>query len=589
MQKEQYGVPYLLVLLILGAGVVFLLLRGPSITTVHAEGLDARAPDPEQDSGRTSLVGRITDPQEEPIGGAEINLVLNRNPIDENEEHPLAESQPDGTFVLDLPPEILGTIETLALDISRTHFGSVEWQASSDQVARLNRGESLRLPDLEMRRRVTAGFWVATFTFVGMLVIVALEKLHNTMAALLGVAVVLGTSFVGGAVNPDLFIFDFERALEYVNFDVIFLVMGMMIVIGVIEETGIFQWLAYQSYRLSGGRAWLLVTILMLITSVASALLDNVTTMLLMTPITIQIALAMEMNPLSLLIPEVLASNVGGISTLIGTPTNILIGSYAGLGFNDFLTQLTPGVLLAQAVLTIYVILRYRAQFLVRGGRLSERLLNRLRESGRITQPDKLRKSGLIFAVMLLLFILGERIHLVPAVTAILGAVAMLLWVTPDIESMLKVVDWTTLMFFISLFIAVGAVQEVGLISVIADAIGRLVGSNLTAAVLVLVWSAAFLSGIIANIPFTAAMLPVVGFLTRSIPGASNQVLFYALSIGSAMGGNSSLIGASANLVTAGIAERAGYRITYAEFFKVGMPAMIITVLVGTLWLLLRF
>jgi Na+/H+ antiporter NhaD/arsenite permease-like protein len=151
------------------------------------------------------------------------------------------------------------------------------------------------------------------------------------------------------------------------------------------------------------------------------------------------------------------------------------------------------------------------------------------------------------------------------------------------------VVDWTTLMFFISLFIAVGAVQEVGLISVIADAIGRLVGSNLTAAVLVLVWSAAFLSGIIANIPFTAAMLPVVGFLTRSIPGASNQVLFYALSIGSAMGGNSSLIGASANLVTAGIAERAGYRITYAEFFKVGMPAMIITVLVGTLWLLLRF
>jgi len=364
----------------------------------------------------------------------------------------------------------------------------------------------------------------------------------------------------------------------------------MMIVVGVIEETGIFQWLAYQSYKLSGGRAWLLVTILMLITSVASALLDNVTTMLLMAPMTIQIAIALGINPLTLLIPEILSSNIGGISTLIGTPTNILIGSYAGLTFTDFLTKLTPGVLFAQAALTIYVLLRYRAQFLVRGEGLSEALLDRLRESGRITQPAKLRKAGVIFGVMLLFFIIGESIHLTAAVTATIGAVAMLLWVAPDIESMLKVVDWTTLMFFISLFIIVGAIQEVGLISIIADTISRLVGGNLTVAIIVVVWSAAFLSGIIDNIPFTAAMLPVVGFLTRTIPGAStSQALFYALSIGAAMGGNSSLIGASANLVTAGIAEQAGYRITYKEFFKIGMPAMIITVAIGTVWLFIRF
>jgi Na+/H+ antiporter NhaD/arsenite permease-like protein len=299
--------------------------------------------------------------------------------------------------------------------------------------------------------------------------------------------------------------------------------------------------------------------------------------------------LAMEINPLSLLLPEVLASNVGGISTLIGTPTNILIGSYAGLSFNDFLTKLTPGVLVAQAALTLYVILRYRAQFLVRSKGPSQTLLERLRESGQITQPAKLRKARVIFGGTLLLFVLGERFHLVPAVTAILGAVAMLLWVTPDIESMLKVVDWTTLMFFISLFIVVGAIPEVGLISIIAETIGKIVGDNLTMAMVVIVWASAFLSGVIANIPFTAAMLPVVGFLTRTIPGASSGALFFALSVGSAMGGNSSLIGASANLVTAGIAERAGYRITYAEFFKVGMPAMIITVVVGTLWLLLQF
>jgi Na+/H+ antiporter NhaD/arsenite permease-like protein len=571
----------LLILAILALGLVLILSHEPSLASAHAE--------ESAEDERFSLTGRVIDPQGEPIRDAQVYSNINGKPMDSQEEHPSAESQPDGTFVVDMPAETVGSIETLTLEISRPHFESLTWVADDDDITRLNLGQSLRLPDLELPRKITAGFWVATLTFVIILVLIALEKLHNTMAALLGVAVILGTSFVGGAANPQLFIFDFERALEYVNFDVIFLVMGMMIVIGVIEETGIFQWLTYQSYRLSGGRAWLLVTILMLITSIASALLDNVTTMLLMTPITIQIALAMEMNPLSLLIPEVLASNVGGISTLIGTPTNILIGSYAGLSFNDFLTNLTPGVLMAQAALTVYVLLRYRVQFLVGGEELSEALLNRLRESGRITQPAKLRRSGAIFAVMLLFFVLGERIHLVPAVTAILGAVAMLLWVAPDVESMLKVVDWTTLMFFISLFIVVGAIQEVGLIGLIADTIGRLVGDNLSVAIVVLVWSAAFLSGVIANIPFTAAMLPVVGFLTRTIPGASNQVLFYALSIGSAMGGNSTLIGASANLVTAGIAERAGYRITYAEFFKIGMPAMIITVTIGMLWLFIQF
>jgi len=553
----------------------------------------ARAQELSENEGRCiGLAGHVLDPQGEPVRDAEIVLLINGDDRadDEGEQaNPSTKRQPDGAFLLDLPHEVVGDIETLTLNISRPHFQSQDVELESEQIAHLNQGESLRLPDVELARRITAGFWVATLTFVVILVIIALEKLHNTMAALLGVAVVLGTTFVGGAVNPDLFIFDFERALEYVNFDVIFLVMGMMIVIGVIEETGIFQWLAYQSYRLSGGRAWLLVTILMLITSVASALLDNVTTMLLMTPMTIQIAIALGVNPLSLLIPEVLASNIGGISTLIGTPTNILIGSYAGLTFTDFLTKLTPGVLLAQAALTMYVLVRYRKQFLVEGGGLSEKLLDRLRESGRITQPTKLLRSGIIFGVMLLFFIVGESIHLVPAVVAIIGAVAMLLWVAPDIESMLKVVDWTTLMFFISLFIVVGAIQEVGLISIIADTISKLVGGNLTVAILVLVWSAAFLSGIIANIPFTAAMLPVVSFLTRTTPGASNLVLFYALSVGSAMGGNSSLIGASANLVTAGIAEQAGYHITYKEFFKAGMPAMIITVAVGTLWLLIRF
>ncbi|MGD8466000.1 MAG: SLC13 family permease [Anaerolineae bacterium] len=173
--------------------------------------------------------------------------------------------------------------------------------------------------------------------------------------------------------------------------------------------------------------------------------------------------------------------------------------------------------------------------------------------------------------------------------TAIVGAVAVLLWVEADIEEMLNVVDWTTLMFFVSLFIVVGSITEVGLISMIADAIGALVSGNLTVVILVLAWSAAILSGIIDNVPFTAAMLLVVGYLTRTVPGASKLVLFYALSIGSAMGGNTSLIGSSANLVTAGVAKEAGYELGYIKFLKIGLPAMFITVAIGILWLLIRF
>ena len=581
MSRRDVIQRYLLLLAVLVLGLTLVLSSGLSLAVAHAEG------------GQVSLFARVIDPQGEPVRGAKVGLVLNGAPLGAGAENehapPLAESQPDGAFVVDLPAGEVGAIETLVLEVSRPHFKSLEWEAGSDEIARLNRGESLRLPDMELSRRATAGFWVATLTFVAILVIIALEKLHNTMAALLGVAIVLGTTFVGGAVNPDLFIFDFERALEYVNFDVIFLVMGMMIVVGVIEETGIFQWMAYQAYRLSRGRLWLLVVILMLLTSVASALLDNVTTMLLVAPITLQIALTLGVDPLSLLVPEMLASNVGGISTLIGTPNNILIGSYAGIGFNDFLRNLTPGVLLAQVALTLYVLLIYRKEHQAASRAASPALLARLKENARITQPDKLRKAGAVFLGVLALFILGEQVHLVPAVTAILGAVAMLLAVRADIEEILRVVDWTTLMFFIALFILVGAIQEVGLISIIAAGIGRLVGDNLAATILVVAWSAGFLSGLVDNIPFAAAMLPVVKFLTGTVPGASNQALYYSLSVGAAMGGNSTLIGASANMVTAGIAERAGYRITYVDFIKVGMPAMILTVAVGVAWLLIKF
>jgi Na+/H+ antiporter NhaD/arsenite permease-like protein len=565
-----------------GQGAVHLLFAGLVTLVLVSHFCFQMAPALAAEVDAPGLVGWLLDSQGEPVRNAEVLVYVGAS----DEPVASAETQGDGSFVVELPDR---SLEALSVEVSHPHFHPQTWDASAEQLDQLRQGATIRLPDITLERRITLGFWIATFTFVGMLVLIALEKLHNTMAALLGAAIVLGVSFVGRPLNPDLFILNFEQAIQYVDFDVIFLVMGMMIVIGILETTGIFQWTAYQAYRLSRGRAWLLVIILMLLTSIASAMLDNVTTMLLMTPITLEIALALGISPLSLILPEVLASNIGGISTLIGTPTNILIGSYAEIGFGDFLVNLTPGVLLAQAALTIYVLVVYRHQYRQVSGGPSRAMLERLRQNGRITQPATLAKAGTVFVIMLLLFALGERFHLVPAVTAILGAVFMLLVVGTNVQETLKVVDWTTLMFFIALFMVIGAIQEVGLISMVAAGIKQVVGENLTFALLVIIWVGALLSGVIANIPFTAAMLPVMGYLTRTIPGASSKVLFYGLSVGSAMGGNSSLIGASANMVTAGITERAGYPISYVTFLKVGLPATMITVAMGMIWLLIRF
>ena len=529
------------------------------------------------------LTGSVHDRQGVPVRDAEVRLYGDQG------EEPLAETetQPDGRFALILPENFS---DALTVRIERAHFAPAEIALSAEAVAALRAGDSVVLPDTILLRHITPAFWVATAIFVIVLILIATGQLHNTLAALLGASALFAVSYLGPLVAPDLFIFDFEGALRYIDWNVIFLIMGMMIVIAVVERTGIFQWLAFAAYRLSRGRLWLLLPILMVVTGVASAFLDNVTTMLLMTPMTVQIALAMGINPLALLIPEVLASNVVGISTLVGTPTNILIGSYANLSFNDFLLNLTPGVVLALLGLIVYSELIYRRDFKAAGSKgLSPVLLQALAERGRITQPDHLKKAGVVGAGMIVLFVLGERIHLLPAVTALMGATALLVWIRPDIEEMIEAVDWTTLVFFMTLFICVGAIQEVGLISYIADLIGNLVGENLLLAMLVVTWSSALLSTIIANIPFTAAMLPVIGYLTLTIPGAESKVLFYCLSVGSAMGGNGSLIGASANMVTAGIAERAGHPISYGYFFKKGFPALLITVGLAMLWLLLHF
>ncbi|MBW8011948.1 MAG: ArsB/NhaD family transporter [Chloroflexi bacterium] len=527
------------------------------------------------------IIGIIFDEQGQQIVDAEVSLISN---VD---SEPLSKTntQPDGRYNLEVTDRIP---DFLSIHIERPHFEKVTLELNQAQIQSLRSGETLSIEDTVLLRRINPAFWIASVIFVIVLVLIATGKLHNTLAAMLGMSLLFIISYIGGYINEDLFIFDFEGSLNYVDWNVIFLIMGMMIVIAIVEKTGIFQWLAFFAYRISGGRMWLLLTILMLITGVASAFLDNVTTMLLMTPISVQIALALGINPLALLMPEVMASNVIGVSTLVGTPTNILIGSYGDISFNDFLTNLTPGVILAFIGLLLYCGLIFRKD-LAKAHAPSPLLLEKLAEHGEITQPVHLKKAGWVGLGMVILFVFGEKIHLLPAVTALIGATALLVWIKPNIEEMIEEVDWTTLVFFISLFIVVGAIQEAGLISFIATGISQMVGSSLILSMLAVIWLSAILSTIIANIPFTAAMLPVIGFLTATVPGANTKVLFYCLSVGSAMGGNGSLIGASANMVTAGIAEAAGFRISYGYFLKKGFPALLITVSLATIWLLIRF
>jgi Na+/H+ antiporter NhaD/arsenite permease-like protein len=311
--------------------------------------------------------------------------------------------------------------------------------------------------------------------------------------------------------------------------------------------------------------------------------------MLLMTPISLQIGLALGINPLALIIPEILASNVGGISTLIGTPTNILIGASAGIGFNGFLVNQTIGVLIALGAMGAYVIWHYRKEWAKVSGGISETLYEKLKENGRIRNANALKKSGVVFILILFGFVAGEQIHVVPAVPAIIGATILLIWLKPDIHHMIRAVDWTTLVFFMTLFMVVGAVQEVGLIALAAQGISQVVGDNLALAIFVIVIGVGTLSTVVANIPMAASMLPVVEFLTGTIPGANTKVLYYALSMGAAMGGNGLLIGGEANLVTAGITAQAGSPISFKEFLKIGLPVTYITLFIGYLWLLIRF
>ena len=441
--------------------------------------------------------------------------------------------------------------------------------------------------NLTIKRALTPAFWIATLVLLAVYVLIAFELMHRTLAAVLGGALLLTISYTAGTFNPDYFIVSFEDAMKAIDMNVIFLLMAMMIIIGVLKKTGVFQWLAYKSFQAARGNVYALAGILMFITAFVSAFLDNVTTMLLIIPVTMEIAGTLKINPIALLLPEAFASNVGGTATLIGDPPNIMIGSYAKLTFVDFVHNLTLICLLCLVVCIVYFVWWYKKDYQKAEVKDVPRMTAYLREVYKITNAKLLAIGGAILAITIFLFIVHGALHMEPSVAALIGAAALLVISRVDIVEMLeKEIEWPTLIFFMFLFVVVAGAEEAGLIQVIADWVKDISHGSRVVAIIMVLWVSAIASAFIDNIPFTATMLPIVAYLTEAIPGAQSGVLWWALSLGACLGGNGTMIGASANVVTAGLAEKAGYPISFMDYMKAAWWPMIITVAMCNVWLL---
>jgi len=412
----------------------------------------------------------------------------------------------------------------------------------------------------------------ASLLFAAALAAIAGDRVDRTKVALLGAVLVLLTQTI-----------EQDEAIDAIDFNTLGLLVGMMIVVRVTEPTGVYTWLAIRAGQLSRGRPFAVVLSLAVTTAVISAFLDNLTTMLLMVPITFLLADALDIDPIPLVIIEVIVSNIGGTATLIGDPPNILIAGHTGLGFLDFLANLAPIATLAFAAVVALLYRLYRPRLQI-DPEARERVLGL--DAGRsIEDAAELGRTVPILVATVLLFFVHQSVHLEPATVALTGAAAMLLSTTQKVEDILGGIEWPTLFFFVGLFVMVGALEETGAIDEVAQAIGDVTAGNRTAELLGIAWVSAVGSGVIDNIPFTAAMIPVV----EQLGGHEDAAYWWALSLGACFGGNATLIAAAANVAAAGMADRAGRPIGFVEFLKAGLPATLVSMLLVTLYIAVRY
>jgi Na+/H+ antiporter NhaD/arsenite permease-like protein len=415
---------------------------------------------------------------------------------------------------------------------------------------------------------------LAIAIFAVALAVVASDRVHRTKVALVGAALVVLT----GTLDQD-------EAIAAIDFNTIGLLAGMMLIVRVTEPTGVYNYLAIRAGQLSRGRPALVVLALAGTTAILSAFLDNLTTVLLVVPITFLLADALDIDPIPLVIIEIVASNIGGTATLIGDPPNILIAGRTDLSFNEFLVNLAPVAAVTFVVVTVALYLFYRRRLQI-APEARERVLE-IDAAKSIEDMAELKRTMPILGLTILAFFLHNALHIEPATVALTGAATMLLVTRQSVEEALSGIEWATLFFFLGLFVLVGGLEHAGAIDEVADGIASLTDGNRTAELMGILGFSALGSAIVDNIPFTAAMLPVVEQLQGG--DAGDDAYWWALSLGACFGGNATLIAAAANVAAAGMAERAGRRIGFVEFMRIGLPATLLSLAIAAVYVLLRY
>ena len=404
--------------------------------------------------------------------------------------------------------------------------------------------------------------------------LIASERFDRTLVALLG-----------GLLVVALGVIDQEEAFAAIDFNVIFLLAGMMIIASGLSQTGFFEYVAGRAIHISRGEPFRLLIILAVLTAVLAAVLDNVTTVVLLAPVTLSLARTLRVSPMPYLLSQVFASNIGGTATLIGDPPNILIGSAAGLDFGAFLFNLAPVVVVIMVGFVALMVVSFRGHMEDDATRLDR--LAELDPAAAIKDRPKMIRCLVVLGITLVGFLFHSALGLEAATIALLGATVLMFIAPLDPHDALRDIEWNTLFFFVGLFMLIEAVVRVGIVGGIATALADAVGGDLTVATMSILWFSAGASAIVDNIPYTATAIPIVQGLIDS--GLSGDVLWWSLALGACLGGNLTIVGASANIVVANLAQRDGHPITFWQFFRYGVAVVVMSLLVSTVYLWVRY
>ena len=415
---------------------------------------------------------------------------------------------------------------------------------------------------------------IAIVIFAATIITVMTEKVHRAVAAVVGALLLILTG-----------VLTVESGFSYVDINTIGVLIGMMLFVAIVKNSGIFEYIAIKAAKIAKGRPWPLMLLLCIITAVLSGFLDNVTTVLLIGPMTLAITNMLKTSPVPFFITQIMASNIGGTATLIGDPPNIMIGSAAGLSFLDFVANTGLAVVFVLAAMLVCFYFIYGRRLHVEAEAMAEVL--QLDENKTIKDRPLLIKSVVMIVIVVFAFIFHSQLHLESSTVALTAAGIMLLIGRQDVEEAIAGVEWSTLIFFIGLFIVVGGLQETGVIQIVANTLVDMTAGHMTLTILLILWVSAIISAFLDNIPFVATLIPLI--LTMESSGVDVAPLWWAVSLGACLGGNGTLIGASANVVLSGISNRHGFPITFASYFKVGFPLMLLSVGICTIYMLLRY